>query len=216
MTALFSSCLFILTLLPIIYCAQSSLYGTLPPEMLKSMNEWRIEGFTGLTEFDVSWNYLSGVVPSELYDLESLTQLNLEGNYQEGNCSRYDGTDIDLLSDGLEGNILGPGIGKLNKLESLKLSQNNFRGPISSRISNLNRLSECLGLHNGSYKSICTPSTNFYTVFQGHLNADANYFSGTLPEQITQLTNLKELWLGYNGIAGTIPDSIGDMKSLGD
>ena len=145
MTALFSFCLFILTLLPIIYCDHTSLHGTLPPEMFKTMKEWRIEGFTGLIEFDVSWNYLSGVVPSELFDLESLTQLNLEGNYQEGNCSRYDGTNIDMSSDGLEGNILGPDIGKLNKLELLKLSQNNFRGPISSRISNLNRLSEYYG-----------------------------------------------------------------------
>eukprot|EP00956_Cyclotella_meneghiniana_P025586 scaffold53588_cov59-Cyclotella_meneghiniana.AAC.8 len=173
--------------LEVLSLGDNCLYGTLPPEMLKSMNEWRIEGFAGLTEFDVSWNYLSGVVPSELFDLESLTQLNLEGNYQEGNCSRYDGTSIDMSSDGLEGNILGPDIGKLNKLESLKLSQNNFRGPISSRISKLNRL----------------PS----------FRMDGNYLSGDIPEQITQLTNLKELWLGFNGIAGTIPYSIGDMKN---
>ena len=142
-TALFSSCLLILTFLPII-----SLHGTLPPEMFKPTNELRpfkLFMTERLSEIDVSWNYLSGVVPSELFDLESLTQLNLEGNYQEGNCSRYDGTSIDMSSDGLEGNILGPGIGKLNKLELLKLSQNNFRGPISSRISNLNRLSEYYG-----------------------------------------------------------------------
>ncbi len=40
-------------------------------------------------------------------------------------------------------------------------------------------------------------------------------FSGTLPNELTQLTNLEELVLGQSYISGPIPEKIGDMESLG-
>lgn len=39
--------------------------------------------------------------------------------------------------------------------------------------------------------------------------------SGSLPKEISNLSSLRELWLGENNITGSIPDNIGDMKSLG-
>jgi hypothetical protein len=93
-----------------------------------------------LTDIDLSWNYLSGTVPHELYGLKSLTQLNLHGNQDGGNCNRTAQEPVYVESQGLEGDILGPSIGKLQNLEVLMVYTNNFNGSISSEIGQLNRL----------------------------------------------------------------------------
>lgn len=48
------------------------------------------------------------------------------------------------------------------------------------------------------------------------LSANSNSFKGSLPEQISRMSNLKEMWLGNNSITGQIPESIGYMNSLGE
>lgn len=48
------------------------------------------------------------------------------------------------------------------------------------------------------------------------LAVDNNEISGSLPKQIANLTNLKQLWLGSNELTGSIPNTIGSMRSLGE
>jgi hypothetical protein len=95
-----------------------------------------------LTDIDLSWLYLEGTVPRELYGLKSLTQLNLDRNRGGGSCIRTDQEPISVTSKGLTGNILGPGIGNLNRLKELTLESNNFSGAISSEIGRLRNLSK--------------------------------------------------------------------------
>lgn len=47
------------------------------------------------------------------------------------------------------------------------------------------------------------------------LSAGINTFNGTIPQKITELTNLSELWLMDTWISGELPKDIGNMKSLG-
>lgn len=47
------------------------------------------------------------------------------------------------------------------------------------------------------------------------LSAGDNAFSGTIPEEISGLTNLREILLELNFLSGSIPENIGEAKALG-
>jgi len=47
------------------------------------------------------------------------------------------------------------------------------------------------------------------------LSAGVNWFTGTIPHNITELTSLRELWLEDTLISGELPNDIGSLKSLG-
>ncbi|KAL7483290.1 hypothetical protein ACHAW6_008941 [Cyclotella cf. meneghiniana] len=159
--------------------SDNCIYGTIPFEL------WTL---TSLSEIELEWNYLSGMVPSEIYELTSLTKLKLAGNNETGSCFHADGTQTNLTSTGLNGDIFGPKISKLSNLKEVSLYENDFHGSISSEIGTLSRLE---------------------LFFSGR-----NMISGSLPKEISNLSSLRELWLGNNKITGSIPDSIGDIKSL--
>lgn len=41
-------------------------------------------------------------------------------------------------------------------------------------------------------------------------------FTGSIPDEITELSNVKGLWIGNNkNLTGVVPESIGEMKALG-
>ncbi|KAL7505932.1 hypothetical protein ACHAXN_011630 [Cyclotella atomus] len=147
---------------PIDYLAlgDNCIHGTLPSELFKLVN---------LRDIDVSLNYLSGVVPEQLYNVRALTKLDFFGNTFEGLCNRTDKDPLSITSKGLAGNILGSGIGKLNRLKELYVESNNFSGTISSDIGRLKNLVK--------------------------LRAGDNNFSGAIPGSITKLQNLREVKL---------------------
>jgi hypothetical protein len=47
------------------------------------------------------------------------------------------------------------------------------------------------------------------------LHAWENAFSGTLPDKISELGNLREIDFAYNWLTGSIPQNIGQSTSLG-
>ena len=57
----------------------------------------------------------------------------------------------------------------------------------------------------------------FYIVFVllEILHAWENAFSGTLPDKISELGNLREIDFAYNWLTGSIPQNIGQATSLG-
>ncbi len=48
-----------------------------------------------------------------------------------------------------------------------------------------------------------------------HLHTPLNFFSGSIPTELTKLRNLTELYLEENRLTGKIPEAIGQMRSLG-
>ncbi len=49
-----------------------------------------------------------------------------------------------------------------------------------------------------------------------HFNAAVNIFAGSLPGELTEMRNLKELWMEENFLTGNIPHEVGRMESLGN
>jgi hypothetical protein len=48
------------------------------------------------------------------------------------------------------------------------------------------------------------------------LSARSNAFTGTLPDQISKLTNLREIGFDTNYLSGSIPEDIGQAHALGE
>lgn len=113
--------------------SENCIFGTLPNEVSK---------LSTLVDIDIGWNYLSGTVPADLYKMKSLTYINMASNKKEGTCNRTNGDDIEVFSNGLEGNLLGPNIGKFVNLKELKVYGNKLNGSISSEIGKLIHLGE--------------------------------------------------------------------------
>jgi hypothetical protein len=108
-----------------------------------------------LKEIDLSWNYLSGVFPIQLYDLKSLNYLSLQGNADQGLCNHTNGAETYASSVGLEGNILGPGIQRLAELKKLEVYTNDFGDEISSEIGKLEHLGMFIDYLSPSVYSLC-------------------------------------------------------------
>ncbi|KAI4346406.1 hypothetical protein L6164_007303 [Bauhinia variegata] len=155
------------------------------------------QGFHGLESLDMSFNYLSGNIGSQLDELVSLKSLSVCTNHFNGS--------------------LPTSLGNSMALEELVLSRNHFEGGIPEKMltyKNLNviDLSEnnLIGYNNlsGTIPADLLSSSNLVSV---HLSYNA--LSGPLPTNIS--SSLVRLRLGLNSLNGTIPSAtLATLQSL--
>ncbi len=94
---------------------------------------------------------------------------------------------LDLPKRGLAG-VVPPELGRLDKLELLRLSNNALTGPIPSELGRLSNLRV--------------------------LALDDNALSGPVPPQLGALENLEELWLRGNRLSGEVPLELANLTNL--
>ncbi|XP_068340014.1 probable LRR receptor-like serine/threonine-protein kinase At3g47570 [Pyrus communis] len=198
----------------LICVAQNQLHGELPPNIgITLPNLKKFVGgknkFTGnipaslsnasrLQLFDVAKNDFTGTVPA-LGSLQSLVWLNLYSN-RLGSGKAGDLNFLKFLAN-------------CTSLELLILADNQFGGELPVSISNLSTTLGNLYLgYNLIHGSISLGIGNLVNlVFMG---MEANYLSGSLPEEIGRLQKLEKLFLGGNNLSGPIPSSLGNLTSL--
>ena len=139
-----------------------------------------------VTELNLDKNGLTGQIPPELDDLESLTTLYLHLNNLTGN--------------------LPASLGNLSNLEVLSLGGNQFTGTISSAWSNLSNLrefylwgSELVGPVPSWLGDISSLET---------ISLHSNGLSGPIPSNLGDLSDLRDLRLYNNQLTGPIPASL--------
>ncbi|KAG6541726.1 hypothetical protein Mapa_016889 [Marchantia paleacea] len=149
--------------------------------------------FFNLTTLDISFNRLTGPIPSLPNSLETLT---LKNNMLTGNLSNLSGNllpnSLQLLSlsaNRLEGEIPGE-LGILPNLSKLELNENRFHGSIPDT------------WHLGTLASLDT------------LDFSVNQLSGVIPPSIQNLKDLTILKLDRNLLSGSIPGSLETMSRL--
>ena len=103
---------------------------------------------TNLQQLNLEDNGLSGYVPDELFNMSSLTHLNLAWQYTNGqNCTSSNGNLVmfPTISNfgGLEGSILEK-IKSLRHLREIIIENNYFSGEITPGIKNLKQLGKGL------------------------------------------------------------------------
>lgn len=194
----------------------------LPPFDWRSLGEMR-----NLTLLDLSYNSISGSIPTEIGLINNIEAINLRDNSFYG----------DLPSE--LGSLNANGVGKLSEIS---LANNRLRGhlpsSLASHASSLVYLDVAHNLHlsgtmPASYSSL--PALQVFYLqnnsFSGTLPAnfgadgglaEVRYFelwgnpkiSGTLPPTIGNLTDLYTLDLKGLRLSGTLPSELGKLQNL--
>ena len=129
-----------------------------------------------VTGLDLSLNNLTGMIPSELGNLNNLENLNLTGNQLRG--------------------AIPSELGNLNNLENLNLSFNQLHGEIPATQGNLAKLEVMWLVSNQLSGALPAALGNLSNLEVMILNI--NQLSGELPQSLTGLTNLMIFSFGNN------------------
>ncbi|TVT96842.1 hypothetical protein EJB05_57917, partial [Eragrostis curvula] len=143
----------------------------------------------GLSTLDISWNSLSGSLPSNfplgISDLRLFSNF-ISGHIPESMCQLQNLQIIDLANNILEGGL--PHCFQSEFLEMIIIGNNKSSG----------RFPSCL-----------QQQTNIYI-----LDLERNNFIGELPVWIGDMGNIEILRLGYNDFSGSIPATITNLTKL--
>ena len=169
-----------------------------------------------VTKVDLSYNNLSGNIPSSISKLSEMNVLQLRNNTISGGIPNeitnlVKLTTINLMNNSLTG-PLPNSIGDITNLVVLVLNNNSLSGTIPASLYNLVNLSN-LNLYKNQFSGNVSESISNLTNLTS-LTLRRNQFSGPIPLGITQLTNLVYLNLMQNNFSGAIPYSIGNLNKL--
>ncbi|KAL8167945.1 hypothetical protein V2J09_009444 [Rumex salicifolius] len=176
---------------------------------------------SSLQRFDVSHNYLTGAVPGELGGAcDSLQELRLGHNNLSGlipttlsSCSWLQ--ILDFSNNNLSGPFPESILSTLGSLEILLLSNNAISGPLPTTISackNLRVVDFSSNKLSGSIPPDICPARSNSSLEE--LRLPDNLFSGKIPKEISQCTELQTLDLSLNFLTGPIPGEIGKLENL--
>ncbi|KAE9590530.1 putative protein kinase RLK-Pelle-LRR-XII-1 family [Lupinus albus] len=147
---------------------------------------------TQLSQLYLGGNEISGKIPSELGNLNSLILLTMESNHFNG--------------------IIPSTFGKFQKMQKLELGGNKLSGEISPFIGNLSELF-FLYLGDNMLEGSIPPTLINCQKLQ-YLNLSQNNLNGTIPSEVFSLFSLTALDLSQNLLSGNLPGEVGRLKNI--
>ncbi|XP_057774641.1 systemin receptor SR160-like [Salvia miltiorrhiza] len=151
-----------------------------------------------LIELDLSFNNFTGSLPETLAACSALTLLDASNN-------------------NFSGELPVSALLKMSNLRNLVLSFNNFVGNLPDSLSKLQNL-EVLDVSSNNISGLI-PATlcgEDGTSSLRTLYLQNNMFTGTIPQSLSNCSNLVSLDLSFNYLSGTIPASLGSLSGLKD
>ena len=162
------------------------------------------------------YNNLTGTIPPDIGNLDSLTYLDLSTNHLTGKIPHEIGnltklTNLDFAFNQLSDSIPNE-ICNLTNLENLILMANNLVGPIPENIDNLSHLKYLYLAQNQLTGPLPESITNITTLER--IQLCCNQLSGTIPANIGNLTNLDMFMIPNNNFSGQLPSSMANLTKL--
>jgi Leucine rich repeat len=179
---------------------------------LRGLFPHSLAALDSLKIINLSQNYLSGTIPSSLFEL-SLEGIRLRENNLSGAIDGFKHfTDIMYID--VEKNQLTGFIPELTSraLFDLSLSFNKLRGTIPSLLANLERLEAIKFGHNALSGTI--PSSIGQLQRLRKLAIQGNRLDGSIPESLFFCKELMYVDLGGNSIHGIVGSGLGDLLKL--
>ncbi|KAF8020065.1 hypothetical protein BT93_G0688 [Corymbia citriodora subsp. variegata] len=170
-----------------------------------------------LSLFKLSYNDISGTLPSGIGNLINLELLSMVGNNISGNIPSQIGNlkklkIFSLSQNDFSGQIL-ESIGNLRMLIKMTLHSNNLRGSIPSSLGNCQNLL-LLDLSSNNLSGYIHPKIVSLSSLSIYLDLSQNSLTGPLPGEVGNLKNLGKLRLDGNKLSQQIPSSIGNCITL--
>jgi Leucine-rich repeat (LRR) protein len=150
---------------------------------------WRSQ----ITDLDLGFLKLDGLLPRELALLTELRDLDLHGNDLQG-----------VLPHKM---LVG-----LEKLETLRLYMNGFFGALHREIAGLKNLKELVMF--GNYMSSAIPTELGELRQLQIIDMYANNFKGQIPTELGRLKQLQYIDLHDNDLTGSVPEEICRLPNL--
>ncbi|KAM7528998.1 hypothetical protein LguiB_032408 [Lonicera macranthoides] len=173
---------------------------------------------TKLHRFSIGGNQLSGVIPTGIGNLVSLTTLNMHYNQLTGSIPTSIGSLNKLQEVGFGENRLSGeipfSIGNLTLLNQLWLEENNFHGNIPPSLGKCKSLF-LLHLYGNNLSGSIPREVISLPSLSKSLNLAQNHLTGSLPLEVGNLINLVELNISHNELSGEIPSTLGSCIMLG-
>jgi Leucine-rich repeat (LRR) protein len=169
-----------------------------------------------VTMIDLHVNNLTGSIPSELGNLDSLAVLDLTENNLTGSIPTEFGNLTSLthiyLNDNSLTDSIPPELGNLTSLTHLYLYDNNLTGSIPAELGNLTSLI-FLYLSGNNLSGSIPPELGNLTRLTRFSLAYMN-LTGSIPPELGNMTNLMYLYFQSNNLTGSIPPELGDLTNL--
>jgi hypothetical protein len=143
-----------------------------------------------LTHFYFGNNNLSGTIPKEIGNMNTVTFLELYGNDFSGE--------------------IPPELGDMDNLQYLRLHNNQLTGQIPEHLANLSNLRQ-LNLGDNQLTGTIPDSIGYLTNLTGIYLSDNN-LEANIPQTFENLVNLEDIYLSENNFEGTL-DGIFDHAS---
>lgn len=172
---------------------------------------------TSLRYLDLSYNFLTGEIPWDIWSLPNLVHLGLSSNKLTGALPKWVNLhqllELNLSGNFFSGPILDSFGVNLKYLQLLDLHGNNFSGPMPA-FTDKQHLTY-LDLSSNQF----TGGVSYATFFIQELtmvNLSRNLFTGPIPNEFGWLWNIRTLDLSENDFEGPIPDfyNLGQLRQF--
>ena len=175
-----------------------------------------LANMSSLTSLSLSWCYLQGEFPSDIFLFPKIQAIDLSGNpklvgFLPKFQSRSSLKELRFPNTNFSGELPGS-ISNLKSLNYLDLFYTKISDELPSSINNLKFLNY-LDLSSSNFSRTIPPSIRNLSQLT-HLSLSYNNFHGQLPSILGNLKSLNHLYLDSSNISGEIPPSIGNLSQL--